>query len=114
MRSSAIGETHTVELLTDDGLLVLLHRRPLPGVTVRPYARPPRRCSMSDPIPRPPWPPRHRCHAPHCGHIKAEHAAPLVEDGHCTVAACPCTGWDPLSAGHWARLARERIDRLNG
>jgi hypothetical protein len=30
------------------------------------------------------------------------------------MAACPCTGWDPLSADHWARLARERIDRLNG
>ena len=32
LRSSAIGETHTVEFLDDDdGLLVLLHRRPLRG-----------------------------------------------------------------------------------
>ena len=43
LRWSAIGETPTVGLLTDDdGLLVLLHRRPLPGVTVRHHARRPR------------------------------------------------------------------------
>lgn len=69
---------------------------------------------MSDPIPRPPWPPDHPCHAAGCHHPKSEHAAPLVEDGHCMVAACPCSGWDPLSSEHWARLAQERIDRLSG
>jgi len=32
LRASAIGETHTVESLVDGaGLLVLLHRRPIPG-----------------------------------------------------------------------------------
>jgi len=66
-----------------------------------------------DPIPRPPWPPNHPCHSRGCGHVKSDHAAPLVEDGHCTAPACPCTGWDPLATEHWARLFQEHTERIN-
>lgn len=52
---------------------------------------------------------RERTTCTRCPHARANHAEPIVHDGHCTTASCDCVGFDPMTDDEWrAVMAVER------
>lgn len=67
-----------------------------------------------DAVPVPPWPADWICRDVQCGHPKADHREPVVEDGRCRAAYCKCWGWNPLTDAEWETVylaRREGIER---
>lgn len=51
---------------------------------------------------------RRRTRCTRCGHAKAEHAEPIVYDGHCLATGCECVGFDPMTADEWRAVMAAR------